>query len=184
MQENSIQNIKDRVKALADSFYELKSALGLEDKQLRVRQLEAVSTDPNLWNDQENARKILQELADSKSDLEVASNLESQVEILTEFAKGEDITAGVVIELEKAEKALQKLKLVTFLSGKYDKKNALVSMHAGQGGTEAMDWTGMLFRMYMRYVEKKGWKMEVVDQTDGEEAGIKSIVFRVEANFA
>ncbi len=87
-----------------------------------------------------------------------------------------DFSSGNKEIMEKIEK----FKLASFLSGSYDKKNAIVSIHAGQGGTEAMDWASMLYRMYSRYCEKRNWSTEVVDYSEGEEAGIKSVTFRVE----
>jgi len=140
--------------------------------------------DPNLWNDQENAKRVMQELSDTKSEIEVINSLYDQITLLEEFSLADEFPKDLIVELEKSEKALQKIKLATFLSGRYDKKSAIMAIHAGQGGTEAMDWTGMLFRMYLRYLEKKNWKMEILDETKGEEAGIKSITIRVEANFA
>ncbi len=179
-----MQEIKDRIKQLAADFDNIKDSLSIDSKRARIQELELKSSDPMLWNNQEDARAVMQELADTKTEVESINALYDQVSILSEFANEEEFPADLLIELERAEKALQKIKLTTFLSGTYDKKNAIITIHAGQGGTEAMDWTGMLFRMYMRYLEKKQWKMEILDQADGEEAGIKSVTFRVEATFA
>jgi peptide chain release factor 2 len=82
-------------------------------------------------------------------------------------------------EIKKLKKELAKVELETFLSGPYDKEDAILSIHAGQGGTEAMDWAQMLLRMYLRYGENRGWQVEIVDQTPGEEAGIKSATLMV-----
>jgi peptide chain release factor 2 len=87
-------------------------------------------------------------------------------------------------ELPKTEKILKNLELVSFLSGEYDDKNALVSIHAGQGGTEAMDWTNMILRMYTRFCERRGWQTEILDYTAGEEAGVKSVTFKVIGHYA
>jgi len=86
-------------------------------------------------------------------------------------------------EIEESEKLIKKYEILLFLSGLYDKGGAVFSIHAGQGGTEAMDWTGMLSRMYTRYFENKNWKYEEVDRIDGEEAGIKSITFQISGEF-
>ncbi|MEK7525994.1 MAG: peptide chain release factor 2 [Patescibacteria group bacterium] len=179
-----MQEIKDRIKQLSADFENIKDSLSIDVKRARIQELEAKSTDPGLWSDQGNARAIMQELADTKSEVESINALFDQISILSEFVNEDEFPADLVIELERAEKSLQKIKLATFLSGTYDRKNAIVAVHAGQGGTEAMDWTSMLFRMYMRFLEKKQWRMEVIDQTDGEEAGIKSVTFRVESTFA
>jgi len=88
------------------------------------------------------------------------------------------------MELKELGSRLDKFELQTFLSGPYDPKNALISIHAGQGGTEAMDWASMLFRMYLRYSEKKNWKTETIDVSEGEEAGIKSVTFKIEGRNA
>ena len=84
--------------------------------------------------------------------------------------------------LKNLSKKISELELQTYLSGKYDKNNAIFSIHSGQGGTEAMDWAAILQRMYMKYFERKGWKFDLVDITPGEEAGIKSVYFKVYGN--
>jgi len=87
-------------------------------------------------------------------------------------------------EYDEAKKLLKRLELLLFFSSPYDKSNAIFAIHSGQGGTEAMDWTEMLFRMYTRYFEKRGWKYDILDETPGEEAGLKSITLAVEGKYA
>src|SRR4030042_63715 len=91
---------------------------------------------------------------------------------------------GLENEIRKTQSALEKLILKSFLAGKYDKKNALVSIHAGQGGTEAMDWANMLLRMYLRFCQRRDWETHVLDTTAGEEAGVKSVTFKVAGAYA
>ena len=91
-----------------------------------------------------------------------------------ELAEGEDFSLLVELgEEEKIKSEITRLEFALYLSGPYDKGNAILALHAGQGGTEAMDWTQMLYRMYTRYIEQKGWKFEEMDYTPGDEAGIK-----------
>ncbi len=87
-------------------------------------------------------------------------------------------------EIKEAQKLINKYEIILFLSGAYDKEGTIFSIHAGQGGTEAMDWASMLLRMYTRYFEKKGWRSEEVDRVAGEEAGIKSIILSVSGRYA
>ena len=87
-------------------------------------------------------------------------------------------------QLEEAEKLINKYEVLLFLSGPYDRGGAVFSIHAGQGGTEAMDWSSMLFRMYTRFFERKGWRFEEFDRVAGEEAGIKSSIINVYGKFA
>jgi len=87
-------------------------------------------------------------------------------------------------DLTNASKLISQYEILLFLSGPYDRGDAVFSIHAGQGGTEAMDWSSMLFRMYTRFIERKGWSYEMVDRVDGEEAGIKSVTIAVHGRFA
>lgn len=148
-------------------------SLSLPEKKRRFEILEGQSADPNLWQDQSKARAVLQELA------ELSKEIQEIEELLAELP-----TLKTPAQIEKFEKALRKLELTTFLSGKYDSKNALLAIHAGQGGVEAMDWAEMLLRMYLRFCERRNWKTDILDQTVGEEAGIKSITFKVEGSYA
>jgi len=161
---------------LDDRLERLKEVIDLPEKKKRIEILEAEVSDPNLWNDQEKARKITQELADLKKEVVEVEDLSETLDILKEVHDP--------AESARAEKTLSRLELISFLSGEYDDKNALVSIHAGQGGTEAMDWASMLFRMYTRFCETRGWSFETLDFTPGDEAGIKSVTFEVGGKYA
>ncbi len=161
---------------LISRFEKLKGALDLNAKKDKIVQLEAEISKPDLWNDPSRARSVTRELSDIKKEVSEVEELGETIDILKEV---EDET-----ELGKALRTLEKLEKTAFLSGEYDSKNALVSIHAGQGGTEAMDWTGMLYRMYLRLCERRGWETEALDYTAGEEAGIKSVTFKVVGHFA
>ncbi len=149
----------------------LKEAIRFGDKKKKIIELEVESAKPDLWSGPEHARGIMQELSDLKDEVKEVEDLSETLEILKEVPDE--------LEMAKAEEKLTKLEFVSFLSGPYDNKNAIVSIHAGQGGTEAMDWASMLFRMYLRFCERRGWQSETLDYTAGEEAGIKSVTFKV-----
>lgn len=164
------------VEELLDRLSKLIEVVDLAEKREKVKKLEEKTSDPNLWNDPNSARSLTQELSDTKKEIEEIDELSSTLEILKEVKDDG--------ELRKAEKDLARLELMSYLSGEYDGKNAIVSIHAGQGGTEAMDWTGMLYRMYLRFCERRDWKTETFDYTSGEEAGIKSVTFKASGHYA
>ena len=177
MDDLNISDITDRLKNLKSSF-------DLAQKRKDLLALESATLDPLLWDDQENARKMMQDLDSVKKEIEELDNLDQEVTTLIELSRGSDISKDFSMELKELGSRLDKFELQTFLSGPYDPKNALISIHAGQGGTEAMDWASMLFRMYLRYSEKKNWKTETIDVSEGEEAGIKSVTFKIEGRNA
>ena len=178
-----MQDIRQRIEQIAERFEALKKVLDPKKLKEEHIKLEAKSTDPDLWKDPEAAKRLLRELSDFKNQIEELESLGEEIEVLSELATHEE-TDELAEEVDKSEKKLEKLELASFLSGAYDKKNALVSIHAGQGGTEAMDWASMLFRMYKRFVERRNWEMKVLDLTSGEEAGIKSVTFAISGQYA
>ncbi len=179
-----MQDLTQRVKTLLESYHSIRKSINLAEMELNLVKLEAKTTDPDLWKDQEDARRVMKEFNDTKEEIEEVKSLEQEMETLNLFLSEGDVGGELKDELLKMEKKLEKFKLTSFLSGAYDKKNAIVSIHAGQGGTEAMDWASMLYRMYLRYCERRNWETEVVDYSEGEEAGIKSVTFRVKGAFA
>ena len=174
---------KQRVEELKRRIDSLRHTLNFGEMEKKLEILTLESLDPNLWNNQEKARRTMQELSDLKNQIEEIKTVSENIEILVGiYLEGTEISMSK--EINDIEKKLGKMELLSYLSGDHDAKDAIFSIHAGQGGTEAMDWTAMLFRMYTRYCEKKGYKTEVLESTDGEEAGIKSIIFRIMGNYA
>lgn len=178
-----MQDIKEKIRDLAKKFEAFFVNFKLEEKELKLRELEAKTSDPALWDNQASAKKLLREFSDLKAEIEQVKKFKEEIATLEELGSQEDLSEELAKEVAKAEKDLEKMNLQSYLSGTYDAKNAMVSIHAGQGGTEAMDWANMLFRMYSRFCERRGWTLAVLDSTAGEEAGIKSITFKVEGKY-
>ena len=168
-----MQDLKRKIEHLSETLNKLKKSLNLEEKKKELSKLETESADPKLWDNQERARRIMQKLGDLNQEIEEIERLEEKIKTLSKLS-----------EVEKTEKSLEKLKLKSLLSGPYDAKNAMISIHAGQGGVEAMDWTNMLYRMYLKFCESRGWKTQTLDMSPGEEAGIKSVTFKAEGSSA
>jgi len=145
------------------------SKVNLPAKKAEVADLEKLTYDGNFWGDPKNAADILKRISLLKKEID-------DIEMMQLLVEEGDLTS--------AEKLISQYEILLFLSGPYDKGDAVFSIHAGQGGTEAMDWSSMLFRMYTRFVERKGWSYEMVDKVDGEEAGIKSVTIAVHGRFA
>lgn len=148
---------------------ELLTRLDLDGMRKHIRELEAESMHENFWKDSEAAAGKMQEMAALQKELAEAEEFSLLLEL------GEE---------EKLRSEITRLEFALYLSGPYDRGNCILALHSGQGGTEAMDWTGMLYRMYTRYIERKGWKMEEMDYTPGDEAGIKSVTLEVTGRFA
>ncbi len=157
-------------------------------KRAELENLERQISEQDFWNDSEKAQKIVQQRSRLEKALEQQENFESSVsdaEVLIEFAESDanslNELAALITRLEKesAEAETQSL-----LSGETDANNAICSIQSGAGGTDAQDWAQMLLRMYLRWAERKGFKVEILDEQAGSEAGIKSATFRVEGEYA
>jgi peptide chain release factor 2 len=176
-------DLKTKIDELIKNFADFKNLIDLPQKKLKLKEIEAETLDPDLWKDQEKAKTVLREFSDLKKEIEEIEDLEEEINLLKELTQ-EEVTEEFAEEVSKAQKTLERLNLTSFLSGAHDNKNALVSIHAGQGGTEAMDWVSMLLRMYLRFAERRGWSTAIIDSTAGEEAGIKSVTFKVDGPYA
>jgi len=176
--------LKKRIEELYARFEEFRKPLDLDAKREALKKLQKQSQDPNLWDDPDRARNLMQELSGVESEITEVDSLADEIETLYALAQEDEIEESLEDDVEKLETTLDKAELATYLSGKYDKRNAIVSLHAGQGGTEAMDWSSMLLRMYLRFCEKRGWKTEMIEESTGEEAGIKSATFLVYGMYA
>ena len=157
-----MDEIRERIRKLLEKF-------DADKKRQEIRLIEVESLKPDFWQDHKTAASKMKEM----SDLE------------REIAKAEELRQLIANnEYEKSQKLLEELEVFFYLSGPYDKSSAILSIHAGQGGVEAMDWAQMLFRMYTRYCERKGFKSEIIDETFGEEAGYKSVTITVAGKYA
>jgi len=150
--------------------------------------LEQETIKPEFWKDAERAKKESQRLKELKEEIEVWEKLRREVEELLELCGvvGGDIKLQEEIQkrAEESAKNFQNLEFQILFSGKYDKKSAVLGIHAGTGGTEAQDWAEMLLRMYLRFCERRGWNARVIDETRGGEAGIKSATITIAGRFA
>jgi len=151
---------------------------------------EAEMQRPDFWADQENAKLVGQRHEDLRQEVETWQNLKRETEELLSLVQDlqaqpdEAMKEEVRKSADLVEQKFQRLEFYILLDGKHDKKNAIVAVHAGSGGTEAQDWAEMLRRMIFRYCEKKGWVVAMIDESRGAEAGIKSSLFRVEGRYA
>ena len=140
---------------------------------------------PDFWDNVEVSQQKMKDLKSLKDDVETFAKLKEQfedIETLIEMANEENdisLVEEVAEELEEFEKTFEGIRMKTLLAGEYDKDNAILSLHAGAGGTESCDWAAMLYRMFTRWASDKGFSVEVLDSLDGDEAGIKSITFQV-----
>ncbi len=141
---------------------------------------------PSFWDDRETADKMVSELKYIKNIISSVNSLTDSVnDALSMLDDGDnDITKLLEEELDDLRSLVYKLEIQTYLNGKYDKNAAIMEIHAGAGGTESCDWAQMLYRMYSRYAEKNGYSVTLLDRQDGEEVGIKSIMFQVSGDFA
>jgi peptide chain release factor 2 len=162
----------DKIKKKLDS---LKVKLSLNQKISDLAKLKKESQDPNIWDNPQKAQSTMQEISDLQKIIDSIKEIEAGIECI-EIATPSDI--------KKIKSSLAELEKQTYLSGKYDKNFAIFSIHAGQGGTEAMDWASMLQRMYIRYFERKNWKYQLLDLVTGEEAGIKAVYFKISHPYA
>ena len=181
-----LDEYKLKTEALKEEAQTLGATMGIEQLRERLAQIEKISSDPDFWNDTERSQKILQEQKQVKEKItayEHLCTLCDDANTLVELAleeNDESMEADITSTFEQAQQELEKQKLATLLTGEYDANNAILTFHAGAGGTEAQDWAMMLFRMYSRFGEKHGYKVKVMDYLDGEEAGMKSGVLLIE----
>ncbi len=159
-------------------------------KTARLQAIEQEILKPNFWNDNESAQRLLKERTSLKSDLTLCENLKAEVEDakgyldLAREENDEETLREVSAKVTHVEQEVQAAEFRRMLGGENDPNNAIVSIHAGAGGTEAQDWSDMLLRMYLRWSERKGFQTEIIDYLPGEEAGVKSVTFTVNGDYA
>ena len=184
------EELKKALSQQEEAIKELKDALGLERLREEVEMLEHKAAEPGFWDNMESAQKVLQKTSALKAKDEQYTNLVAKAEdclALIEMGdEAEDLSLlpDAENEIKEITAIVENMKLATLLTGEYDKKNAILTFHAGSGGTEAQDWAEMLFRMYNRWGERHGFKVTTLDYLDGDEAGLKSASILVEGENA
>ena len=184
------EELKLQLEALEPDIKDLANALGLDKMKMEIEQLEQRAAQPGFWDDVENSQKVLQKTGALKNKVSAYDELVSAYEdtmALIELANEEEdlsLLEEAQQELNGVVRNYEKQRLQTLLTGEYDSKNAILTFHAGAGGTEAQDWAEMLFRMYTKWAEQHNFKVTEVDYLDGEEAGLKSAVLLIQGENA
>ena len=188
-----------KTKALEGSLAETAEALDIAEQGARLAELKAEQEKPEVWQDLERSAKLAREAAAVEGKLNAYEKSKKAIEevyalidLIEEMGGGEEeadaALSGEIEELDRlirdAETDLEDMRIRSLLRGKYDGYNALLTLHSGAGGTESCDWVSMLYRMYTRYAERSGFKVTELDRLDGDEAGIKSVDFKIEGENA
>lgn len=179
-----MEEIQNKLKDQKKRFEDISIQIDQDILRKEIRELEAETMKEGFWNDQKKATGTSQQLTEKQKTLETLQNLEGRINNALEISEESDMLDDLSKETDEIEERLSDLELKLFLSNPHDESEAIISIHSGTGGVEAMDWASMLTRMYQRYFDKKGWKYEVSDESAGEEAGIKQISMIVHASLA
>ncbi len=188
-----VEEVSQRIAALRKSVAEMADYVKIAERREKLAALEAQQAAPDFWGNQAKAKEVIAATNAERAYVTPFDALSKTVEdagVMLELAEMEEGPAqqsalrDTMAECDKADDFFGKLRMQSLLGGKFDAYNVFVKLHAGQGGTEACDWVSMLYRMYQRYAESQGWKVEEYDQQPGEEAGLKDVYFRLEGPYA
>ncbi len=180
----------DKFKELRQTLDEAKNSLDIDNAKVELKDIELRQQQPEVWADLELSTELARKAQSLRKKIDLVEKtykIISDAEELVNLAAEEDddsFLPEVDLELKNAETEIEELRLRTLLKGKYDDLNAIMTLHAGAGGTEACDWTEMLYRMYICYAEKHGYKLVELDRLAGDDAGLKSVSFRIEGENA
>jgi peptide chain release factor 2 len=155
-------------------------------KELQLSQLEKDIEQPGFWNDSTSAQRLMKTVSSVRDEVQSWNSIKQRLHDLTELVQLDDdsLRSELETEITSLESELEKRAFTTMFSGKYDRDDAILAIHAGAGGTDSQDWAGMLERMYLRWAEDQGFQIEILDVTLGEEAGIKSVTIAVSGSYA
>ena len=185
-----MRDFSDDLAGLRKRLAEAEAYLGIADGRARLAELEAAVSEPGLWDDATKARALTSELSNVRGDVELFDDLAaalSDTETLDELARelgDEEQEAEIAAAVETLSKRLDDLELRSLFTGEYDDRDAIVEVHAGEGGTDAQDWAEMLLRMYLRWAERRGFATEVDEASPGREAGLLSATFLIKGRYA
>ncbi|MFG6340145.1 MAG: peptide chain release factor 2 [Lachnospiraceae bacterium] len=180
-----LDNMKSELLAYESPLAEVRDSLNLADKVKRIEELDMEMQAPDFWDDPEKSNQKMRESKGLKDIVETMNGLSGQYNDILELIElgYEDNDPAIIPDIEEElasfKETFENIRISTLLSGEYDKNNAILKLNAGAGGTESCDWCSMLYRMYTRWAERKGYSLEVIDYLDGDEAGIKSVTFQI-----
>ena len=182
--------IKNQIKEMRAEMTRAYESINPSKLKERIAELEVVQNADGFWDDADNAKKVSKEISQLQSKLDkfegMLRTIDDTLDMvdIVELESSEEEDANLIESVNELKGHVESLSLATLLSGKYDGLNAILTLHAGAGGTEAQDWCSMLYRMYTRYVERAGWSCTELDYLAGDEAGIKSVTFKVDGDNA
>ena len=188
-----VEEVRQKIEDLKKKVGEMADYIHIDDRRKKLAELEAQQASGDFWNNQTKAKEVIAATNAERAYVVPFTSLTKTVEdagVMLELAEMEEGPAqqtalkDTLAECAKADEYFGKLRLQSLLGGKFDQCNVFVKLHAGQGGTEACDWVAMLYRMYQRYAESQGWKVEEYDVPPGEAAGYKDVYVRVEGPYA
>jgi peptide chain release factor 2 len=162
------------------------SFFDLPARHVRISDLQKESEGPDFWKDNERAQKVMRELSELRDEVTDWEKYTHSIDDALELARlgDESLYKDLEKEVESLEAEMDKRELSVLLSGRFDSGNSILAIHAGAGGTDSQDWAAMLERMYLRWIDRQGYQSEIIDTTEGEEAGIKSVTIVVSGRFA
>ncbi|MEE3379602.1 MAG: peptide chain release factor 2 [Lachnospiraceae bacterium] len=180
-----LDNLRADLTTYKPALEEAGRGLDLENKDRQIEELEREMAAPDFWDDPQVSTEKTRKLKSLKDDVSTYYELEAQYQdildliVLANEEDDRDMIEEVEADYAKFKEKLENLQTKTLLSGEYDDQNAIITLHAGAGGTEACDWTSMLYRMYTRWADQHGFQVEVLDTLEGDEAGLKSVTFQI-----
>ena len=181
----ALDQVKYELNQYQAPLKEVGESLDLEKKSFRVEEIEGIMEEEGFWNDADKAQNYMKELKNLKDTIQEYNDLKTQFQDLYDLIdmvneeNDESMVPEVQAEFEKFTNNFEEVRLSTLLDGEFDKDNAIVTLHAGAGGTEACDWCSMLYRMYSMWAQSKGFSLELLDFLEGDEAGYKSVTLQI-----
>lgn len=179
-------SVQTQLKEIQETVANLTQRLNIRGLVSQADTLEAKSAEPDFWNTPDAAQKTMQEISRLRARVEPWLKLESRIADALELASMNDLSLNdeLVAEVEALGLIVDRMSIQALLSGSNDSRDAFLAIHAGAGGTDSQDWAAMLERMYLRWAEQNGYKIEVIERSEGEEAGIKSVTFSIRGDYA
>jgi peptide chain release factor 2 len=175
---------KKDISQLDKKLLEIEDKLELSSKRDRLKELEKQTSSPQFWKEPKSAQTVMSEIKAINEEINKYKQLRESLDTVSELLEEMPEDQSLLDEYIKIEKGIEEFETLKFLSGKYDRANAILSVHSGQGGTEANDWTEMLYRMYTMYFDNKGWTYKVIHSVNGNETGLSTITLEVNGPYA